>query len=90
MTAQRTLRSLLSRVRTLASTLNRKQAMTTFNHTAQQGTTGYQAAVSLCVRSNEMRPLFAAPINQHESSPAKFYGSDWTNVRNIRGGNPGR
>ena len=48
------------------------------------GSYGYQASIALI----NSRRSSVEPINHQPSSPAKFFGSNWDRVHNIRGGHP--
>ncbi len=84
LTAKRTAPVLSLLGRTLIATLE-MPVMSTLRHIADNGSKAYQAIAS--VQPAVLCTTFAAPINQHESSPNRFYGMDWTHA-NIRGGNP--
>lgn len=56
------------------------QMMSTLRHMTGSGS-------KTCKAVALVHPIFATPINQHESSTNSSYCNDWTHV-NIRGGNP--
>jgi len=84
MTAKRTALVLSLLGRTLIDSLA-TSLMSALRHIGENGSQGNQAIAS--VLPIAWSQTYAAPLNQHESSPNRFYCADWT-YANIRGENP--
>jgi hypothetical protein len=85
MAAKRKALGLSLLARTMLASL-RTETMNAFNRIIETGSKGYRPIAS--IQAVDLCTAFSAPIHQHETSPASFYGCNWTHARNIRGGNP--